>query len=211
MSRDELGGADAEQRGGLVEIRSVIPDADLDIRVSGRHTMKHRLGRRGGERGGEVLRDPGPHDRGSDLAGCEPHQHSARGGDEIHHAHRLRVREALAKRDDHPQGLGGAEFFGDLGEQSRVAEGSDPGVCHHGARTDTDAASNAARTARAAATAPGESPWRQREPAATATLDPSTATTVRSRARRTARAAAASGSSMTAPGSPRGTSSPLGV
>ena len=58
---------------------------------------------------------------------------------------------------------------------------------HHGARTSTPAPSNAARAARAIATAPGESPWTQRDAASVRMIEPSTAFTVPSVASRTAR------------------------
>ena len=87
MSRDEVSGVDAEEGRGLVEVGSVIPDADLDIRVPVHGRTRRYVSHCEGI--GETLLDPGAHDRGGYLARCEPHEDGARGRDEIHDARGL--------------------------------------------------------------------------------------------------------------------------
>src|SRR5690606_9685834 len=75
---------------------------------------------------------------------------------------------------------------GDLDEERAVSHRQDPDCGflaaerHHGARTSTPASSSAARTVRAIAIEPGESPCTHSDAAPTATTSPSTDSTTRS-------------------------------
>ncbi len=202
VARGQLRDADAELGGERMEVLAVVDDGDLD--GASRRECALRDGRAGREH-------PRPRRRERHHRRVDDDEHRLRRRHEIDDPGPPRRHESGVQRENRLEVV-------HLREQRALAEGPHPdaaadhrvAVRHHGAATSTPAASSAARTARAMATAPGESPWTQSDAAPVATRLPSTASTTPSRASRSARAATSSGSCRSAPGSLRGTSPPSG-
>src|SRR5690606_15264887 len=190
---DQLLGAPAQERGGLVQVLAVVQDGDLDGACRGGGPADKGPGP---QRGGEVGR--------TDRRRAARHEQRPCAGHGYTDAGQGVGLEGLVQGDGLVQVV-------QLDQEGVVAGGAAP---HHAAappvtganaRRAMPSASNTSRIRRAMATAPGESPCTHTESARTATSDPSTAVTTPSVTRRSMRRATSSASCSTAPGSRRET------
>src|SRR5690606_24178634 len=205
---DDLLGARARPPGDVVEVLPVVPHGDLDERARRWGVVVPRAAYR-------VAR---PGERPTDVAGARAPPEDAPGrGDDVDHprryvgeeraVHRAHGREV---REVDQQGRLAEPAHGPVGARHDGRTSRAPVTASTKGRTSTPASWSAVRSAPSSPTAPGVSEWTHTESAWTRTDEPSAAPTVPVVTSRTTRRATSSPSCATAPGGPRGTSSPEG-